>query len=85
MARTTITSKGQVTVPKTVRDRLGWSTGDSLEFLIEADGTVVVRSVSRAREVFGLLHDFAPSEPVSIAEMHDTVRDRAIEKTRHRS
>jgi AbrB family looped-hinge helix DNA binding protein len=37
MNRTKITSKGQVTIPKVVRERLGLKTGDELEF-VEEDG-----------------------------------------------
>lgn len=33
MARARITSKGQITIPKEIRDRLGVETGDMLEFL----------------------------------------------------
>jgi AbrB family looped-hinge helix DNA binding protein len=36
MNKTKITTKGQITVPKQVRDRLGLRTGDELEFVEEA-------------------------------------------------
>ena len=42
MAKSRITSKGQVTVPKDVRERLGLRPGDELEF-IEKDGVFQVR------------------------------------------
>jgi len=35
MAKSKITSKGQVTIPKEVRERLGLRPGDELEFLEE--------------------------------------------------
>jgi AbrB family looped-hinge helix DNA binding protein len=37
MAKTRMTTKGQVTIPKEVRDRLGLRPGDELEFT-ETDG-----------------------------------------------
>ena len=37
MAKTRITAKGQVTIPKEVRERLGLRPGDELEFM-EEDG-----------------------------------------------
>jgi len=37
----TISSKGQVTVPQEVRKRLGLETGDRVEFAMEADRTVI--------------------------------------------
>jgi AbrB family looped-hinge helix DNA binding protein len=37
-----VTSKGQITVPKHVRTKLGLATGDELEF-VEEDGCFVIR------------------------------------------
>ena len=48
MATARITSKGQITVPKQVRDRLGIEPGDALEFHFE-DGRLEVRPVRRRR------------------------------------
>ena len=42
MPSTTLTSKGQVTIPKAVRDELGLSEGDRIAFRILEDGTVIV-------------------------------------------
>lgn len=39
---TTVTSKGQVTIPKPVRDLLGLSPGSKVEFGRAADGSVVL-------------------------------------------
>ncbi len=39
---TTVTSKGQVTIPKRVRDRLGIVPGSQVEFEPQADGKVVL-------------------------------------------
>ena len=39
---TTLTSKGQVTIPKRVRDHLGLKPGSSVEFEVTADGRVVI-------------------------------------------
>jgi antitoxin PrlF len=37
----TISSKGQVTVPQQIRNRLGLSAGDRVEFVIEGERTVI--------------------------------------------
>lgn len=37
----TISSKGQVTVPQEIRHRLGLSTGDRVEFVIEGERTLI--------------------------------------------
>jgi len=42
MPRATITSKGQITLPKEVRRRLGVDAGDQVEFRVAADGTITV-------------------------------------------
>jgi antitoxin PrlF len=44
MASATITSKGQITVPKEIRVALGVHPGDRLAFRAREDGTVVVEA-----------------------------------------
>lgn len=44
---TTLTSKGQVTVPREIRDRLGLGPGDKMSFTLLSDGTVVMRPKTR--------------------------------------
>ena len=56
MPRATITSKGQITLPKEVRYRLGVDAGDQVEFLVAADGTITVVSLQgSAHRLFGIL------------------------------
>ena len=53
---TTLTSKGQVTVPREVRDRLGLKAGDKLTFTLLSDGTVIMRAKTRRlADLAGLL------------------------------
>ena len=42
MPTATLTTKGQVTIPKEVREHLGVDTGDRLSFVVQDDGSVVV-------------------------------------------
>ncbi len=46
---TTVTSKGQVTIPKPVRDRLGIRPGTVVEFELAPDGRVVLVKVGGRR------------------------------------
>lgn len=39
----TVTSKGQVTIPKRIREALGLDSGTRVEFVLEDDGSVRVR------------------------------------------
>jgi len=57
MPTATITSKGQVTIPKPVRDALGLATGDRIEFAVGTDGAVRMEVRRRkASDLGGLLH-----------------------------
>ncbi len=40
---TTVTSKGQVTIPKKVRDLLGIQAGSAVDFELTANGDVILR------------------------------------------
>lgn len=56
MSTATMTSKGQLTVPKMIRERLRISTGDRVAFIVNDHGDVVVRSAnSDVKELRGLL------------------------------
>lgn len=42
---TTLTSKGQVTIPKQIRDALSLAPGCAIDFAVNADGDVVIHKV----------------------------------------
>jgi antitoxin PrlF len=42
-AESTLTSKGQTTIPKDIRDSLGIKSGDRMTFTLMPDGTVLLR------------------------------------------
>lgn len=69
MPTATLTTKGQVTIPKEVREHLGIDTGDRLSFVVQEDGSVMVKPLTRhVRELAGLLR--RPGQrPVSINQM----------------
>jgi AbrB family looped-hinge helix DNA binding protein len=46
---TKLTVKGQVTIPKRVRDALDLASGDSVEFEVNESGSVVLSKATRAR------------------------------------
>ena len=72
----TLTSKGQITIPKPMRDALHLRTGDRVEFVLEADGTVRLLPVtSSVTALKGMLPK--PGEPVSLAVMERAIRERA--------
>lgn len=69
MATATVTSKGQVTIPKELRDALHLQAGHRLEFELREDGSVLVRPRTfDALRLFGVLKTNR-SRPVSLEEM----------------
>lgn len=76
MALATLTNKGQVTIPKEVRDSLGLQTGDKLEFVITESGKALFRPVTKkVDDVFGRLHK-PGRKSVSIEAMDDVIKQK---------
>ncbi len=76
MSISTLTSKGQTTIPKAVRRHLGLKPGDKIRFLVEDDGRVVVLPATlHLRDLRGSLPK--PSKPVSVERMRVAIRERA--------
>ena len=76
MPRSTLTSKGQTTIPKEIRDHLGISSGDRIDFFVNRDGIVYIRPALVAlKDLKGILHREG-MKPVSIEEMNAAVRRR---------
>jgi len=75
MPEATITSKGQITVPKEVREVLNVQPGDVLDFVIDERGRVSVRPLrGDYRRLRGMLK--RPGQrPVSVEEMNESIRE----------
>jgi AbrB family looped-hinge helix DNA binding protein len=54
MATSTLTTKGQVTIPAEVRRQLGLKPGDRVAFIVNADEVRLVRQETRVEAAFGL-------------------------------
>lgn len=65
----TITSKGQVTIPKAIRDRLDLDAGTEVEFELTEDGTVAVRPKRPAMERLRDVRDALADHDVDLEEM----------------
>lgn len=53
----TLTSKGQTTIPKSIRDSLGMKAGDRMSFTLMPDGVVVMRVKNKhVSDLAGFLH-----------------------------
>jgi antitoxin PrlF len=70
MSKAKITTKGQITVPKPVRDRMGLRTGDELEF-IEEDGIYRIKKClppTPLKKFRGFLRDLTGHDPDKVIE-----------------
>ena len=70
MAKTRVTTKGQVTIPKEVRERLGLRPGDELEFT-EAGGVFHLRkrlSPAPLKKYRGYLKNLAGRDPDELVQ-----------------
>ncbi len=78
----TVTDKGQVTVPKEIRDKTGIVPGSRLDFEVQEDGTLLVRVLTRgADSLFGLVH--RPGiKPRSVEEMDQGIAAAAGARNR---
>jgi antitoxin PrlF len=75
----TISSKGQITVPQEIRKRLGLEPGDRVEFVVEQDRTVIrpARSeVNPFKKYIGILGPFPGGEEGIKAWIDDMRSDK---------
>lgn len=82
IARTTLSAKGQVVIPKDVRDALGLHAGQQLDVIRSGDAVLLratpMKSGQSADEVAARVRELAASyrgPPVSIDDMNATIAD----------
>ena len=77
MSTAVVTSKGQITIPKPVRDGLGVETGDRVEFVeLERGVYSVVAATRDIRSLKGMIPK--PAKPVSVEDMNQAIRRHAL-------
>lgn len=83
MPEAKITSKGQVTVPKSVREALELKTGDRVNFVVLDDGRVMMHRRNRdIRDLAEILH--RPGQrPVTLEEMQGAIEEGAALSVRN--
>ena len=73
MPSSIITSKGQITIPKEVRETLGLETGDRLTFRMREDGVVELQP--ETFDVFALCGIIKPTvRGVTVEQMNEAIR-----------
>lgn len=79
--RAKLTSKGQITLPKQVRERYGLKTGDIVEF-VERNGETVLKPRNlRAVDLAGILGP-PPSGAKTLGEIKEGIEAGYIERGR---
>ena len=64
-----ITTKGQITIPKAIREHLGLRPGDRVKFFVHDDGSVVLLPKLQVTALRGMIKGRQP--PVTIDDMGD--------------
>ena len=72
MPSASLSSKGQITIPKVIRELLQVKTGDRVDFVVEGDHVVLRPGTLDLRSLRGLLHK-PGRKPVSLKEMDAAV------------
>jgi len=85
MPTSILTSKGQTTIPKKVRDALKLKTGDRLEFIIESDNRVLLRPATSDLIALDGLLDRSSTPPVSVEAMDEAIEEAVSQSFRESS
>jgi AbrB family looped-hinge helix DNA binding protein len=81
MLGSTITSKGQVTIPKKIREFLKVRSSDKIVFTpIEDDKVLITTMQIPASALFGMLKHRRLARPVSLKQMDSAIHKRRAER-----
>ena len=76
MITATITSKGQITIPKNIRDHLDLHAGDKISFIEDEDGSINLVPVKKPLSALkGLVPK--PKTAVSVEDMNNAIKRKA--------
>jgi antitoxin PrlF len=78
-----ITTKGQATIPKAIREHLGLKAGDRVKFFLHPDGSVVLLPKHPATALRALVK--AKRNTVTIKQMNAAAITGAVDRTNKRS
>jgi len=80
MPLATLTTKGQITIPKKIRESLKLHTGDKVEFIVTENREAIIRPISnKVDEVFCKLHKVG-RKPVSLEAIDNAIMSRMKDK-----
>ena len=77
-----LTSKGQVTIPKKIREFLNIGASDKIEFTPLENGQVLITAEKQsAKALFGMLKHRKLCKPVTVEEMDAALREHRRKRT----
>ena len=78
----TISSKGQITIPKKIRELLKVETSDKIVFIpLEGGKVMITGKQNPAALLFGMLKHRRPARPVSLEKMDSAIRKRRTKRS----
>jgi AbrB family looped-hinge helix DNA binding protein len=76
MPTATLSSKGQTVIPKSIRDQLGLRPGDTIDFIMQENGDILIRPAAQnVQKLKGMLYR-PDRRPVSIEDMNIAIQHR---------
>ena len=77
----TLSSKGQITIPKKIRELLKAEISDKIVFIPLGNGEVMISTKQNsATELFGMLKHKRLAKPVSLEEMESAIQKRRAKR-----
>lgn len=85
MTTVVFSTKGQVVIPKDVRDANGFAPGAKAEMIVVPEGVLIktVRQPVKKRpisELFGILKGSYKGPPVTVEDMNEAIAEAAVER-----
>ena len=77
----TLSSKGQATIPKTVRERLQIKPGDRFKFFFHPDGVIILPKIPTSR-LKGMIPQ--PASPISLEKIDSAIESGATQRFRRK-
>jgi antitoxin PrlF len=75
MSEATITSKGQLTLPKDIRDQAGLKAGDKVDLRMESNGKISISPMTlKAKDLSGILSTHKRKQPLSPEQMDEELK-----------
>lgn len=76
----TLTSKGQLTLPKAIREQMKLDSGSKLDFQLAPDGTLTARPMRSVSSLAGIVKPAPGTAPATLQQLKDARGRHVAEK-----